>query len=162
MVLFLINKRFNVRLFWADYYLRWWRLPIEERAGRKTDLGGGDYYWGTLDSLPHQHQYSNIYTFLLFSQCNWSHQSEGMLLDLHEGPVGNQGYRHTYVLFHNPQVHKRHCFRGCGKDLDKQTMNFSLRNILSQQFYDEKMLWSVKFCKCSIFIKLKWEYISWI
>ena len=31
-------------LFWADYYLRWWRLPIEERACRKTDLGGGDYY----------------------------------------------------------------------------------------------------------------------
>ena len=24
--------------------LRWWRLPIEERACRKTDLGGGDYY----------------------------------------------------------------------------------------------------------------------
>ena len=31
-------------LFWADYYLRWWRLAIEERACRKTDLGGGDYY----------------------------------------------------------------------------------------------------------------------
>ena len=31
-------------LFWADYFLRWWRLPIEERACRKTDLGGGDYY----------------------------------------------------------------------------------------------------------------------
>ena len=31
-------------LFWADYYFRWWRLPIEERACRKTDLGGGDYY----------------------------------------------------------------------------------------------------------------------
>ena len=31
-------------LFWADYYLRWWRLPIEERDCRKTDLGGGDYY----------------------------------------------------------------------------------------------------------------------
>ena len=44
MVLFLRNKRFNVMLFWADYYLRWWRLPIEERAWRKTDLGGGDYY----------------------------------------------------------------------------------------------------------------------
>ena len=24
--------------------MRWWRLPIEERACRKTDLGGGDYY----------------------------------------------------------------------------------------------------------------------
>ena len=44
MVLFLRNKRFNFMLFWADYYLRWWRLPIEERACRKTDLGGGDYY----------------------------------------------------------------------------------------------------------------------
>ena len=31
-------------LFWADYYLRGGRLPIEERAFRKTDLGGGDYY----------------------------------------------------------------------------------------------------------------------
>ena len=31
-------------LFWADYYLRWWRLLLEERACRKTDLGGGDYY----------------------------------------------------------------------------------------------------------------------
>ena len=44
MVLFLRNKRFNFMLFWGDYYLRWWRLPIEERACRKTDLGGGDYY----------------------------------------------------------------------------------------------------------------------
>ena len=26
-------------LFWGDYY-----LMIEERACRKTDLGGGDYY----------------------------------------------------------------------------------------------------------------------
>ena len=24
--------------------MRWWRLPIEERACRETDLGGGDYY----------------------------------------------------------------------------------------------------------------------
>ena len=24
--------------------MRWWRLPIEESACRKTDLGGGDYY----------------------------------------------------------------------------------------------------------------------
>ena len=44
MVLFLRNKRFNFMLFWGDYYLRRWRLPIEERACRKTDLGGGDYY----------------------------------------------------------------------------------------------------------------------
>jgi len=44
MVLFLRNKRFNFMLFWTDYYLRWWRLPIEEPACRKTDLGGGDYY----------------------------------------------------------------------------------------------------------------------
>ena len=44
MVLFLRNKRFNVMLFWAYYYLRWWRLPIEGRACCKTDLGGGDYY----------------------------------------------------------------------------------------------------------------------
>ena len=44
MVLFLRNKRFNVLLFWTDYYIRWWRLPIEERPCRKTDLGGSDYY----------------------------------------------------------------------------------------------------------------------
>ena len=43
MVLFLRNNRFNVTLILADYQLRWWRLPIEERAGRKTYLGGGDY-----------------------------------------------------------------------------------------------------------------------
>ena len=43
MVLFLSNKRVNFMLFRADYYLRWWRLPIEERACRKTDLGGGDF-----------------------------------------------------------------------------------------------------------------------
>ena len=30
--------------FYGDYYLRWWRLPIEERACPETDLGGGDYY----------------------------------------------------------------------------------------------------------------------
>ena len=44
MVLFLRNKRFKFMLFWGDYYLRWRRLPIEERTCRKTDLGGGDYY----------------------------------------------------------------------------------------------------------------------
>ena len=27
----------------SDYQLRWWRLPIEENAYRKTLLGGGDY-----------------------------------------------------------------------------------------------------------------------
>ena len=43
MVLFLRNNRFNVTLILADYQLRWWRLPIEERACRKTHLGGGDY-----------------------------------------------------------------------------------------------------------------------
>ena len=43
MVLFLRNNRFNVTLILADYQLRWWRLPIEERACRNTHLGGGDY-----------------------------------------------------------------------------------------------------------------------
>ena len=43
MVLFLRNNRFNVTLILADYQLRWWRLPIEERACRKTHLGGSDY-----------------------------------------------------------------------------------------------------------------------
>ena len=43
MVLFLKNKRFNLTLFLSDYQLRWWRLPIEERAYRKTRLGGGNY-----------------------------------------------------------------------------------------------------------------------
>ena len=28
------NKRFNVSIFISDYKLRWWRLPIEERACR--------------------------------------------------------------------------------------------------------------------------------
>ena len=59
MVFFLRNKRFNVMLFWADYYLRWWRLPIEERACRKTDLGVGDYYLRN-SGLPPSSQEVNI------------------------------------------------------------------------------------------------------
>ena len=43
MVLFLRIRLFIVTLFLSDYQLRWWRLPIEERACRKTRLGGGDY-----------------------------------------------------------------------------------------------------------------------
>ena len=58
-------------LFWADYYLRWWRLPIEERACRKTNLGGGDYYLRnsglppspSFKNLPH---YSKEHTFQKF------------------------------------------------------------------------------------------------
>ena len=46
-------------LFWADYYLRWWRLPIEERACRKTDLGVGDYYLRN-SGLPPSSQEVNI------------------------------------------------------------------------------------------------------
>ena len=52
MVLFLRNKRFNVTLFLSDYQLRRWRLPIEERACRKTRLGGGDYPLRTSALLP--------------------------------------------------------------------------------------------------------------
>jgi len=54
MVLFLRNNRFNVTLILAEYQLRWWRLPIEERACRKTHLGGGDYSLGNsgLPPLP--------------------------------------------------------------------------------------------------------------
>ena len=43
MVLFVRNNRFNVTLFLADYQLRWWKLPIVERACCKTHLGGVDY-----------------------------------------------------------------------------------------------------------------------
>ena len=32
-----------LRFFLSDYQMRVWRLPIEERACRKTPLGGGDY-----------------------------------------------------------------------------------------------------------------------
>ena len=42
-------------LFWTDYYLRWWRLPIEERDCRKTDLGGGDYYLRNSGLPPSSH-----------------------------------------------------------------------------------------------------------
>jgi len=35
----------------SDYQLRWWRLPIEENANRKTLLGGGDYQLRT-SALP--------------------------------------------------------------------------------------------------------------
>ena len=51
MVLFLKNKQFNVILFLSDYQLRWWRLPIEERACRKTRLGGCDYQL-SISALP--------------------------------------------------------------------------------------------------------------
>ena len=34
-------------LILADYQLRWWRLPIEERAYRRTRLGGCDYQFRT-------------------------------------------------------------------------------------------------------------------
>ena len=53
MVLFLRNNRLNVTLILADYQLRWWRLPIEERACRKKHLSGGDYSLGILDYPPH-------------------------------------------------------------------------------------------------------------
>ena len=56
MVLFLRNKRFNFMPFWGDYYLRWWRLPIEEHACRKTDLGGGDYYLRNSGLPPSMHR----------------------------------------------------------------------------------------------------------
>ena len=65
MVLFLRNKRFNVMLFlgWL-YYLRWWRLPIEERACRKTDLlGGGDYYSRNSELPPDR----RIYQYAVFN-----------------------------------------------------------------------------------------------
>ena len=54
MVLFLRNKRFNVMLFLADNQLRWWRLPIEERACRKTHLGVITIkeFWGHPLTLP--------------------------------------------------------------------------------------------------------------
>ena len=32
------------KILWWLLIEAWWRLPIEERACRKTDLGGGDYY----------------------------------------------------------------------------------------------------------------------
>ena len=41
MVLFLRNKRFDT-LFLFDYQLRWWILPIEECACRKTRFG---WWW---------------------------------------------------------------------------------------------------------------------
>ena len=60
MGLFLKNKRFNFMLFWGDYYLRWWRLPIEERACWKTDLGGSDYYLRNSGLPPSSHSYNSI------------------------------------------------------------------------------------------------------
>ena len=51
--------------FWADYYLRWWRLPIVECACRITDLGGGDYYLRNsgLPPSPHRRrQEDGLYT----------------------------------------------------------------------------------------------------
>ena len=67
MVLFLRNKRFNFMLFWGDYFLRWWRLPIEERACRKQIWVAVITIWGTLDSLPHEtHQIAlNVFSSFL-------------------------------------------------------------------------------------------------
>ena len=47
-VLFLRNKRFNFMLFYADYYLRWWRLPLAAKQIWVAVIT----IWGTLDSLP--------------------------------------------------------------------------------------------------------------
>ena len=57
MVLFLRNKSFNVTIILSDYQLRWWRLPIEERACRKTRLGGGDYQLRISAIPPWQHMF---------------------------------------------------------------------------------------------------------
>jgi len=43
--------------------LRWWRLPIEERAWRKTDLGGGDYYLRN-SGLPPSHCVLLLYIYV--------------------------------------------------------------------------------------------------
>ena len=73
MILFLRNKRFNVTLFLSDYQLRWWRLPIEERAYRKTRLGGGDYQLRT-SALPPWLQVAttlrNLGSYSIFSMVN--------------------------------------------------------------------------------------------
>ena len=68
MVLFLRNKRFNFMLFWGDYYLRWWRLPIEEHTCRKTDLGGGDYYLRNTGLPPSSDTTSSLYSFVSLLQ----------------------------------------------------------------------------------------------
>ena len=66
MVLFLRNKLFNFMLFWGDYYLRWWRLPIEEPACRKTDLGDGDYYLRNSGLPPSQYTGSHEKVMLAY------------------------------------------------------------------------------------------------
>ena len=75
MVLFLRNKQFNFMLFWADYYLRWWRLPIDERACRKTDLGGGDYYLRNSGLPPswqrHNSHIQYLHIILIFYFRSW-------------------------------------------------------------------------------------------
>ena len=52
-------------LFWGDYYLRWWRLPIEERACRKTDLGCGDYYLRNSGLPPSLRVHKNSVTLIM-------------------------------------------------------------------------------------------------
>ena len=59
MVLFKRNKGFKCYAFFDWLQLRWWRLPIQERACRKTHLGGVDYSlrssaltpWGSIPLL---------------------------------------------------------------------------------------------------------------
>ena len=54
----------------SDYQLRWWRLPIEENAYRKTLLGGGDYQLRTSALLPQDVLVSTTKThFLTLKLC---------------------------------------------------------------------------------------------
>ena len=46
------KKRFYATLFCLNYLLRWGKLMIEERACRKTRLGGGDYPSRTICTPP--------------------------------------------------------------------------------------------------------------
>ena len=54
------TQTYNSEQQTINCYVLQWRLPIEERACRKTDLGGGDYYlrnsglppsWGGVSNL---------------------------------------------------------------------------------------------------------------
>ena len=88
-------------LFGGDYYLRWWRLPIEERACRKTDLGGGDYYLRNSGLRPYLKQCTFLAQF--FKVCsNWKQELDFNILDAKKTLIKKMSNMHRWYLNIDP------------------------------------------------------------
>ena len=59
-----------IHFFKTDYQFRWWRLPIEERACRKTHLPDGDYQLRNSD-LPSPLKQASFFDFICGSEVKW-------------------------------------------------------------------------------------------